>query len=333
MRIIITDENQIWTPDNPALKSYADVVLVVCLNGKAVTDKYECFISPYKGVGLGQDKVGVKGAKYAALESVANELNDELRYRDDIIFLADNNIESLYPFSVIKSRNKSNSLHLCAVSPFAFESQLRKKEYKEMLSDLSALSSLLYINSSKILSELDSQTNLEEFIKTISQNYETLLPNILYGIQEKQWKKAFFDMYSRSYIELDEGYDMLNKALKNQKIDPSKIEAQRMLCSLGITCYTDYPSDDCEVWESVEALSSRLDGKIICNYLRNLRLQLAEANSIPFESEECPTVGPCAGTCAKCDEEAKYLFDKMKEISVDKRKYPSNILDKWEGLV
>lgn len=47
MRILITDENMIWTPDNPALKPYAEIVLVVCLNGKAVTDKYECFVTPY----------------------------------------------------------------------------------------------------------------------------------------------------------------------------------------------------------------------------------------------------------------------------------------------
>ena len=32
-------------------KKIKDIVLVVCLNGKEVTDKYECFVSPYKQVG------------------------------------------------------------------------------------------------------------------------------------------------------------------------------------------------------------------------------------------------------------------------------------------
>ena len=48
MRIVITDTAFIWNPDNPALEVFKDVLLVVCLEGKAVTDQYECFVSPYK---------------------------------------------------------------------------------------------------------------------------------------------------------------------------------------------------------------------------------------------------------------------------------------------
>ena len=47
MRVIITDTAFIWNPDNPALEIFKNVLLVVCLEGKAVTDKYECFVSPY----------------------------------------------------------------------------------------------------------------------------------------------------------------------------------------------------------------------------------------------------------------------------------------------
>ncbi len=56
--------------------------------------------------------------------------------------------------------------------------------------------------------------------------------------------------------------------------------------------------------------------------LREQRLLLAEANNIPFESEECPSIGPCAGTCDKCDREAKYLYEQMKKIPKDERVYP-----------
>ena len=48
MRVIITDTVFILNHDNPALEVFKDVLLVVCLEGKAVTDKYECFVSPYK---------------------------------------------------------------------------------------------------------------------------------------------------------------------------------------------------------------------------------------------------------------------------------------------
>ena len=64
------------------------------------------------------------------------------------------------------------------------------------------------------------------------------------------------------------------------------------------------------------------DGKKICNILREQRLRLAEANGIPFSSEECPSIGPCAGTCEKCDREAVYLRLEMLRIPKEKRVFP-----------
>ena len=49
---------------------------------------------------------------------------------------------------------------------------------------------------------------------------------------------------------------------------------------------------------------------------------IAAANGIDFESEECPSVGPCAGTCAQCDSEAEYFRREMSKIPEEKRVYP-----------
>ena len=92
------------------------------------------------------DKIGVDDQRYKALESVTDDLNRKLRYHDDILFLTDGNPESLYPFYVIKDRNEFNSLHLCTVSPWNFEGKRRIQGHKDMLSDLSKLTSILYIN-------------------------------------------------------------------------------------------------------------------------------------------------------------------------------------------
>lgn len=40
MVIFVTDEGRYWNHENPVLEKYADCVVVVCLNGKKVTDKY-----------------------------------------------------------------------------------------------------------------------------------------------------------------------------------------------------------------------------------------------------------------------------------------------------
>lgn len=39
MRIVVTDTALIWNHTNPALKQFKDIVLVVCLDGKQVTEE------------------------------------------------------------------------------------------------------------------------------------------------------------------------------------------------------------------------------------------------------------------------------------------------------
>ena len=85
--------------------------------------------------------------------------------------------------------------------------------------------------------------------------------------------------------------------------------------------------------KTAEVLVPRSDGKKICNYLKYLRAELARANNIPFKSEKCTSVGMCAGTCAKCDQEASYLREKMNSIPEQKRKYPQHILENWEKVI
>ena len=67
---------------------------------------------------------------------------------------------------------------------------------------------------------------------------------------------------------------------------------------------------------------AREDGKDVCKKLRDYRKQLASMNNIEFISEECSHVGPCAGTCDKCDEESKYLSDELSKIPKEKQRLP-----------
>lgn len=92
----------------------------------------------------------------------------------------------------------------------------------------------------------------------------------------------------------------------------------------------NYPVEDNRIREDIERVYARIDGKKVCSYLRQLRIELAKANGIPFFSEECPSVGPCAGTCAKCDQEAAYLRDQLANIPESERMIPEVPLTEWE---
>ncbi len=331
MRIIVTDTALIWNHDNPALEQFKDIVLVVCLDGEPVTDKYECFVSPYKFVGLGMDNFGVESRKYRALEMAADALNKKLHDQKEILFLTDGNPESLYPFYVIKDRNQFCNLHLCAMSPWNFESKRRLIAHKELLSNLFQLKSILYINSNDYLSRLDKRMTMKDLMNKILYDYMELLPRVINGIQGLK-EVSYFDFASKSYVSAEKGFNAVDLLKATDEAAEATVSLYSNSAILGFTPLPYYFKEDNRIKEEVERLSVRIDGKKVCNYLREQRIALAKANGISFVSEECPSIGPCAGTCEKCDQESAYLRDKLAEISEAKRQIPNYILTQWEIL-
>lgn len=322
MRLVITDTGLIWNQNNPFLEKYKDIVLVVCLCGKAVTDKYECFVSPYKAVGMGIDKYGIEDSKFQTLASVGGKLNSELRYYDDIVFLSDNEPSTLYPFYVIKELNKYNRLHLVAMQPWKFESNRRIKGYRDMLSELSRLGSILYYDSDKVLGKLGDNATMPEAFDYITNDLGKMMPRFLNGIYDMHSVPCFFDFASMKYIPLGIGFDEIDISQSDMIVDDVKFPIVRECNLLGLVLPPSYPEDSEHVKKAVERPVARLDGKKVCNVLREQRIRLAEANNIPFKSIECPSLGPCAGTCEKCDEESKYLRKQLQKIPEEKRIYP-----------
>lgn len=324
MRLVITDTGFIWNQDNPFLEKYKDIVLVVCLNGKAATDKYQCFVSPFseKDIIMGMDRYGTDDKKFQRLLSVGRELNAELAYHDKIVFLTDDQPSTLYPYYVVKELNKYNSLHLVAMPPWKFEGGSRRKGYYEMLSDLSRLTSILYYDSEKIPETLGWNTTLSEAYDYISNELGKMMPRFLNGIYEMRSGPCFFDFTSKEYVPLESGFDKIDISKRDKPAEDIKFPLSREFCTMGIVRPPSYPEDSRYVKEEVERPSARLDGKKVCDMLRKQRIKLAEANNIPFESEECPSLGPCAGTCEKCDAESEYLREQLLKISEEKRIYP-----------
>ena len=54
-------------------------------------------------------------------------------------------------------------------------------------------------------------------------------------------------------------------------------------------------------------------GKDCCGILKNIRLQIAQENEIPFQIEPCTFDGDCRGTCPRCEAELLYLEQKIEE--------------------
>ena len=52
-------------------------------------------------------------------------------------------------------------------------------------------------------------------------------------------------------------------------------------------------------------------GKSICNVLKTIRKQVADANEIKYEPRECHHEGECRGTCPACEAEVRYIEQQL----------------------
>ena len=52
-------------------------------------------------------------------------------------------------------------------------------------------------------------------------------------------------------------------------------------------------------------------GKTICNVLKTIRKQVADANDIKYEPRECHHQGECRGTCPACEAEVRHIEQQL----------------------
>ena len=333
MILVVTDTGIIWNHENPFLKKYKDIVIVVCLEGEKVSDEYECFVVPYKTFGLGMDSYGIENRRLRALASMAAELNSRFSYHDDIVFLTDSEPSTLYPYFVLKDIAEYNRKHLVASSPLKIEHWVRRQGYQELTADMSKLDSVLFYDMNQMVDEFKKSTSIMGFYSAVRDELGKMMPCFLNGIHHMHESPCYFDFSSMQYVLLKNGFndiDSTDTANMDKSSSAVDFPLQREYCTMGIILPPHYPEEGSDIKEAIERPVSRLDGKSICNMLRNQRIQLAKANNIPFESVECPSIGPCAGTCEKCDAESAYLRDEMSKIPEDKRVYPW--FDPTEGV-
>lgn len=323
MVIFVTDVGMYWNHEIPILEKYADSVVVVCVDGKKVTDKYKCIVSPYKATILGMDS-SMQSERYRALESIREELRHAYTFHDDILFLTDNVPESLYPYIILKDMGEYNRLHLWCMSPWKMEPIKRRKDHRELLHDISNLNSLLYIDNDMILKSLAKDATIADLHLYCQNLYAEMLPQVIYEIDTKlnPDKKYYYDLKIGRYIEIDNSYEFIKKArpLKKKKAEAFVPESEHR--ELGLIMWRQYPDIEEGSKEVVQQLSPRLDGKRVCEELKKMRKSLAAANGIKYKTVNCPSKGPCAGTCRQCDKELRYLREQMEKIPEGKRIYP-----------
>lgn len=55
-------------------------------------------------------------------------------------------------------------------------------------------------------------------------------------------------------------------------------------------------------------------GKELCNTLKSIRKEIADANGIAYNPTECKHEGECNGTCPKCESEVRYIENQLSRL-------------------
>lgn len=320
MIIIVTDEGMYWNHRTPILEKYKKNVVVVCLQGKKVTDKYRCVVSPYEFCGLGMD-ISVSGTRYRYLKSIKDELRRTHSYHDDILFLADSVPQSLFPYWVLKDDEEFNRLHLWCMTPWRFEFKPRQMYCSELLNNVSNLTSLLCVDTEDLLKQ-SKRMALHQLYQSCMDNFSNMLPKVIYEIETnmKAGEKYYYDFSTGRYIQIADAYTNIQKAISLDEKKANEYDPVFRISCMGLLMPRLQKSETARA--TVQSLMPRIDGKRTCDQLKIMRKRLAEANGIAFETVVCPSKGPCAGTCHQCDEELRYLQREMEKISEEDRVYP-----------
>ena len=131
-------------------------------------------------------------------------------------------------------------MHVCTVSPWNFEGKRRVAAHRELLSDLSALKSICYIDSDSYLARVDKGSNMKDVMQLVEKDYVDLMPRILNGIEELT-EDSYFDMASKSYVPVGEGYEKIDLSKALEEITQIDIPLYRQLSTLGMVLKSYYP--------------------------------------------------------------------------------------------
>ena len=323
MKIVLTTGGVIWDYERYTLNKYKkDLIVVNMGNGKKDNMEglitIECDID-FTGLGFVIDG-GFNSPYYKTLMHKQSEIYMLFEEGEDVIVLGDMFVQSLYILKVLQQCTKRINLHLWAVGPFKFESQRTIDRYYSLLCDLRNISSITLMDPGETIVKYgnpytpicDSFDAVREVIDGIFEDHLRKIMSLDIN------KKYFYDYRNEKFISVNEG-NLFQDDKDEQVVDGIYTTIAKI-----ITENVDHEKKLRQVKQQIP----RVNGKEICSKLRRLRKAYADANNIPYTFKECCYEGPCAGTCAYCDDELKTLSERSKENEYVPKIFPQYEIQK-----
>lgn len=325
--ILLTDTARYANPQLPCLKKYKNNLCIVKFNSTEYdVDSYA------KVVDLSDDKnnfdlskSGYESWQYLSINNHIKDILNLFKYYGvdfDATILCDADTEgltnSLYLMDVLQKFEFSRDINF--ILPVSLDNIKRNSIQAELLSDLSKVKTLAVYDPYKLSLEKYGNTEPENIEKIINERTEYLFKRY-YDLSRKMIyqgdsRKYFFDFEKDSFIDTDSLFildDYIIYSTLGLMIDPYILDEKKEENDYFINCMQIPPP--------------RLDGKKVCEKLREIRKNFAKLNGLEYNFKECNYSGCCGGTCKACDNEARTLAEMAKQL--DEIKYPQVSLEEF----
>lgn len=314
MKIIISSPNAFWNTDMECMKNIKkDIILLQFEKVQKIDSVYTIDVS-VPVYGLGQEPGKNRGGRhYVEVKKHLSEILQYIGSGEDVLVLADINPQSVIIFDLLRTMTdgKNFKLHFWGIVPFHFEAKHRKTTYLDLLDGKGRVKSLHIKYADDFIATVDRRSTMSQVLEKIKHDLEIEFPVVLNAIGAfKSDLMYFYDNQSNRYV------DVALSLEKNEKENFSD-DLRVMMGDIPVQ-YDSFSEEKMLIEQQV----GHINGKKICQKLRQLRIDFAKANEIPFESDECSYEGACAGTCEKCDSELTYLYNMVGSHPEKESVYP-----------
>ena len=252
-------------------------------------------------------------------------------------------------------------INLCPITifvgvlPFESEGIKRRKKASDSLNEIREYAdNIIMLNSDEIYTDVNKKLPTKQAFSLIDKILCKTVCHIYEKLKEEYSRCYHFETITgvlprEGLISVDtDNNKVASVSIKEKDRIECYSEDRFMFDKAGLPNYGEIPDInsggvdhgmdfiDIPKWMKkplYQSLEPRPDGKVICQKLRTMRVELARVNNIPFLSEECTYDGPCAGTCEKCEQESAYLREKLNELSEHERIYPHHIIGKVDDVL
>ena len=307
MKIVLSSKCRYWNLDIPYIRNHIDDVIYVKYVGSLDEGEerapHQFEIEEY--ICCGCPNPGYNSEEYKNTLKAINNFQEMLEKGEDVIFLCDTSLASMYVFRAMMDKASEYNIHLVYIrmesgdmNNYFFGDRIGdRQQMQNKLLFIKDLKSVVCIKEGE-KDKLDTNLFLENIVSQILMMKED--ETYVYSHQQKK-------------------YEGKKITMKNIVESATELHSDFIINMLAGKAFM---SDVEDKYAPVISQEVRSDGKAVCAILKKMRREIVEANNIDISIEECDYQGDCVGTCPKCEQEILLIENEMKNISEEDIIYP-----------